>query len=163
MRGEYPYDVSVRRTHAIALIALLGACGGRSLPDDKKPVGATDLDAGTRGSGGGPLAKVDEIDLVLEGSEVSISVTDETGSVELQKVDSFLGACEKLAAPEDALWLVDCLADGTGLRLKFVHRRSNLIVLRAKVTPSNPSPGFDEYEVLKELPLPQGGQLRLNP
>ena len=121
------------------------------------------MDAGAQGQGGPALIKANEIDLVIEGSEVSISVTSETGSVELQKVDSFLGACEKRVAPEGAIWLVDCLADGTGLRLKFVHRKPNLIVLRASVTPSNPNPGFDEYEVLKELPLPQGGQLRINP
>lgn len=144
------------------LVALLGACGGRSLPDDKQP-GPAGIDAGAQEPGDQQLIKANEVDLVIEGSEVSIAITNETGSVELQKVGSFLGACEKLDAPEDAVWLVDCLADGTGLRLKFVHRKPNLIVLRAAVDPSNPNPGFDEYEVLEQLPLPQGGQLRINP
>ncbi len=144
------------------MVALLWACGGRSLPDDNKPKPAG-MDAGSQGSGDPALAKSDEVDLVVEGSELSISITNETGSVELQKVDSFLGACAKLEDPGDAVWLVDCLQDGTGLRLKFVHRKPNLIVLRAKVSPSNPNPGFDEYEVLKQLPLPEGGRLRINP
>lgn len=162
MRREYPYDVVVRRTSAIALVALLGACGGRSLPDDKQ-LSSAEIDAGAAEPDDSRLYKANEVDLVIEGSEISFTNTNETGSVELQKVGSFLGACVKLDAPEDAVWLVDCLVDGAGLRLKFVHRKPNLIVLRAKVTPSNPNPGFDEYEVYKELALPQGGALRINP
>lgn len=156
----------MRGAPAIAILALtlalgLPACGGRNLPDEKgaKPAPADaapppdddDDDDSTA------LRKANEVELYLEGASVSITITDETGSSDVLPVGTYSGTCSKAEPSERAVYAVECLTGGAGVRLEMVQRNDELVILRAKIDGSG---GAIEYEVERTLDLPAGGQLR---
>lgn len=81
---------------------------------------------------------------------VDLVMTDETGANDRTDVGEFTGACTDTSAqhktdPMNPILSVDCPGGQPGIALRFVHRGSQLIVLRAKIFEGEEL-SFDEHQ-----------------
>lgn len=152
------------RRLAPSLLLLFAACGTRSVsgsahePSEKKA-----------GPPPPPPAPARVIHLELEvadadvGAEpprtrVSLVLTDQNGAAHREEIGEFTGSCSDATPgargePMSPVLALDCGVPGEGVKLRFVKRRNQLVVLRAP----NDEP-FDplDYEPIKTLELPPG-------
>ena len=148
---------------ALAGLALVAACGGKSSP--KEGGGESKEDAGPKEPP--PLRKVLHIGLeyvVLDPdvdpptSRVSLIFTDETGASRREVIGQYPGGCSDVspAARAEAIKPIlglDCWAADSGVHLRFVYRRSKLYVVIAKVERPDQEPS---YQPLKTIDIPVG-------
>jgi hypothetical protein len=139
------------RLRILIAVVALAACGGRSVPGSSSK--SADHDAGEAQPP--PLLKVSQIEIQTEGGQIWISIIDETGSSDLIDVGKFEGECaagvDTGGDPEivkGAVFAVDCVREGQGLQLRFLHRDPDMVVLRAPV-------GSSSYEMYRRIGLPR--------
>ena len=157
----------------IALCAALG-CGNRTRTVGGGGAGGGGTDPGAdRGgdeTGGDPsepmirkaLHIAVELQVVDPDAEpkqtaVDLVMTDETGANDRAEIGEFTGECTDTTAqhradPMTPILSVDCVGADQGLALRFIHRQSELIVLRA-VMYEGEEPSFDEHT---RIALPAG-------
>ena len=145
------------RSLCVVTIIALGACGTRALPDTPSAAqGPAPADAGAPPRGEPVLRKVASVALQLEGGRIWLAITNEVGATDLVDVASYDGVCTDQVdtqgdpeAVQAAVFAVDCdLGGGQGVRLRFVHRAHQLIVLRAPA-------GTSDFEMWRALELPR--------
>jgi hypothetical protein len=87
---------------------------------------------------------------------VDLVMTDETGANDRTEVGEFVGICtdttpQHKTDPMSPILAVDCIGADPGIALRFVHRQSQIIVLRAKIYEGEDL-DFDEHQ---RIPLPE--------
>ena len=148
-----------RTSLSLAVLSLV-ACGTRSVPGTPNKPSADPPDAAPARVTDPPLLKVSVVELQIDGAQIWLSVTNEVGASDLIEVGSFAGACsddvDTTGDPvpvEGAVFAVECTAqDGSGVRLRFLRRDPQLVVVRAPA-------GSDQFEVYRSLDLPQSSRL----
>lgn len=151
------------------LLALLVGCGGG------KGKGSTDTSADPKPDPTKPASATAVLHLSLEmqvldtkppTTEVEIVETNETGANERHAVGTFEGECKdatqnvRTTDPEVFLAFHCTPFEGQrGVLVHVMHRRSQLVLLRAWLGSSKPT--FDEFDQIGELPpFPMGVPLR---
>jgi hypothetical protein len=156
-------------TAVTALIAF-AACGGRtrSVGRGGARAGSTETPA-PGGDGDAPPRRVLHLAIEVEPveqatpprSRVDLVTTDQTGATDRTEIGEFAGSCAETSAAHRAdamrpLLSVDCSGGDPEMLLRFVHRGSELIVLRARLF-AGEEPSYDEHT---RIPLPTGVPVR---
>jgi hypothetical protein len=154
---------------AIAAAATIAGCSGGG-----KGKGASSGGAGDKTPDAG-LIKVKTTGLAwvfetVDGSDpiktrVLIAQSDETGATDHTEIGSFIGSCkDETAAKKDAEVIIAAVckdaAGERGIRLRVVHRRSEIIVLRGYLDDTGDGLSFD---VIKRIKVPIGAVVKPAP
>lgn len=144
-----------------AVLLTMAACGGKRSVGPETPTGGDGGDAKTDPCDGDACAGAPQKQMVTEVqwvittndadppmSEVMISLTDETGSVEHETIGTFTGACTAGVdddATPGALLGLRCWHAGAGTSLRIVRKGSELIVLNALLEETMDEVSYDIY------------------
>jgi hypothetical protein len=138
------------------LLAVAAVVGCHAAVDGPAPSAAPTA-AGIAEPGAPVPVRAYEVELALQASQVSIAITNETGSRQMIHVGEFTGTCRAVPATIGATFEVACLDErGRGAHLKFVYRSPTLVVLRAPVDGRGEQL---EHGVFQEIPIPADGRV----
>lgn len=145
---------------AAACLAVAGCGGGKKDTSKPKKNDTKSVDAGL------VAVKATAVGWVFEAQEhtepaktkVLLSKSDETGATDHTDVGTFVGSCQNVAAEgDDVVVAAQCKAGDKGVKLHVVHRRDELIVLRAYLEEEGDELSFD---VIKRVKVPIGAVVK---
>ena len=92
-------------------------------------------------------------------TQLSLSMTDETGATFYERLDVFVGTCKPGQGPkqtEDVEFIIRCMEAGNGVELQIVYRSGALIILTGRVE----SGILSSFEPGQTIALPAGAAAR---